>query len=147
MIYFGLQARRLYSPPPIPMALKQTRQPISWLVLIAFLFATLAPALATSLGGQSASRTIWTQLCSVDGPELIAIEVDGEPSDAARLMADGQQGHCLLCFQPTTFSHGESVTPHQRNVAVLRVVLPETPPHRSAAGWNTPLARAPPLFS
>jgi len=129
------------------MARLKARQPTSWLVLIAVLFATLAPTLGMALGGHEASRTVWTQLCSVDGPELVAIQVDGDPDSAFTDDGSAQQGHCLLCFQPSTTPQLPSLAPAASTAVVLRIATAETAPAHSAAAWNIPPARAPPAIS
>jgi len=128
------------------MARLNVRQPTCWLLLIAVLFATLAPTLGMALGGHGVSRTVWTELCSVDGPESIALHVDGDPepyTDAA----NAHQGHCLLCFQPSTTPQPASFETAARIAVVLRVAPVDVAPPRYAAVWNLPLARAPPALS
>ena len=133
---------------PTSMARLKARQPVSWLVLLAFLFTTLSPSLAMGLGGPEASRTIWTQLCSVDGPELVAIQVDVDDDDPSSHAADSRQGHCLLCFQPSTDPQNPSLAPATAHAAfVLRVAIADTPAPRSAPAWSPALARAPPALS
>ncbi len=127
------------------MARLKTQGPTSWFALLAFLFATLAPSLGMALGGHKASHTEWTQLCSAAGHELIAIQVDDSPP----LTDDGSahQGHCLLCFQPSTTPQPAVLAPVARNAVVLRIAHAETAAMQSAIAWNIPLARAPPAVS
>lgn len=130
----------------LPMARLNARQPTCWLLLIAVLFATLAPTLGMALGGHGASRTVWTELCSVDGRESIAIHVDDDRkpfTDAD----NAHQGHCLLCFQPSTTPQPASLETAASIAVVLRVAQPDAAPPRYASVWNLPLARAPPAFS
>ncbi|MDX3893725.1 DUF2946 domain-containing protein [Pusillimonas sp.] len=129
------------------MARFKARQPASWLVLIAVLFATLAPSLGMALGGHEASRTVWTELCSVDGPELVAIRVDSDPDSASTDDGNAHQGHCLLCFQPSSTPQLPSLALAASTTVVLRIAKAETTPARSWATWNIPLARAPPAIS
>ena len=131
----------------MPMARFKARQPTCWLVLIAVLFATLAPSLGMALGGHEASRTVWTQLCSVDGPELVAIQIDGDPDSAFTDDGSAHQGHCLLCFQPSTTPQLPSLAPAASAAVVLRIAAAETSPARGSATWTIPLARAPPAIS
>src|SRR5690606_14498293 len=84
------------------MVRSQARRPTSWLLLIAVLFATLAPSFGMALGGQSAARTIWTQLCSVNGPKQVAIQVNGDTDPTTSYDQSIHQGHCVLCAQPAT---------------------------------------------
>lgn len=127
------------------MARLKTQRPTSWFVLLAFLIATLAPSLGMALGGHKASRTVWTELCSVAGPELVAIQVDDNPP----LTDDGgaHQGHCLLCFQPSTTPQPSVLAPVASNTVVLRIALAETTAVHDSIAWNIPLARAPPAVS
>src|SRR5690606_25348732 len=86
------------------------------------------------LGGPETSRTIWTQLCSVDGPELVAIQVDVDDDDPSSHAADSRQGHCLLCFQPSTDPQNPSLAPATAHAAfVLRVAIADTPAPRPLA--------------
>ncbi|WP_397475122.1 DUF2946 domain-containing protein [Pusillimonas sp.] len=129
------------------MARSKARQPTSWLVLLAFVFSTLAPSLAMGLGGPDASRIVWAQLCSVDGPELVAIQVDGDPDSTSSQIVDAQEGHCLLCFHPSTSPEDVAVTPATRTDFVLRIAAaPNTPPQNETT-WSPALARAPPATS
>lgn len=129
------------------MARSKARHPTSWLVLLAFLFSTLAPSLAMGLGGPNASRVVWAQLCSVDGPELIAIQVDGDPDSTASQVGDPQEGHCLLCFQPTTSPEHVAVAPATRIHFVLHILAATNTPPQSGTAWSPALARAPPTTS
>lgn len=128
------------------MARSNKQRPVGWLVLLAFLFSTLAPSLAMGLGGPDVSRTVWAQLCSADGPELVAIQVDDPDSDASYVTAD-QQGHCLLCFQPTTSPEYISATPVAGMGFVQRIVVAPITPPATGPSWSPALARAPPAVS
>lgn len=125
------------------MARFKARQPISWFVLLALFFATLAPSLGTAMGGQS--RTVWAQLCNAEGHELVAIQVDGDPPSSHD--AGVHQGHCLLCVHPSTTPQLSSVTPAPCAAVVLHIARVETEPAQDASPWNLPLARAPPIIS
>ncbi|HLU19843.1 MAG TPA: DUF2946 family protein [Pusillimonas sp.] len=128
------------------MARSTLRHPVSWLVLLAFLFSTLAPSLAMGLGATDASRTVWAQLCSAEGLQHIAIQIDDDP-EAEQQVTDSTQGHCLLCFQPSTSPEGISVAPMARAASAMRVHIAATSPPKSASNWSPGLARAPPFRS
>jgi len=128
------------------MARSTLRHPVSWLVLLAFLFSTLAPSLAMGLGGAETSRTVWAQLCSAEGPAQIAIHIDDDP-DPGQQATDAKQGHCLLCFQPSTSPEGISFAPTAHMVTAMRVRVAAVAPPQSVPTWSPGLARAPPVNS
>lgn len=129
------------------MTRSKVRQPINWLVLLAFLFSTLTPSLAMGLGGSEASRTVWAQLCGVNGSELIAIQVDGEPEAAQSKTLDAPEGHCLLCFQPSTPPGDVLLAPATRIDFVRHIAPVITSPPQDGTCWGPALARAPPAVS
>ena len=131
----------------MPMARFKVQRPTSWFVLLAFLIATLAPSLGMALGGHKASRTVWTQLCSATGPELVAIQVDDDPPLTDDSGAHQGQGHCLLCLQPSTTPQPSVLAPVASNAVVLRLAQAETAAMPGSMAWNIPLARAPPAVS
>lgn len=123
------------------------RRPASWLVLLAFLIATLAPSLGLALGGHSTTRTIWAQLCSVDGPALVAIQIDAQ-ADQDTKTDDARQGHCLLCFHPSSTPQDPVLAPVAAASFARRIpATGHTTSTRHSPTWHVPPARAPPISS
>ncbi|WP_246436983.1 DUF2946 family protein [Parapusillimonas granuli] len=124
------------------MASRLSIRRTSWCLLIAFLFAVLAPT-AKAIGAGDASQVVWAHLCTAEGGKLVALDQNGDP--ATEPDGDGlHAGHCLLCFHPCGIPSSA--------VAILAADLP--PPRFHALGaesacesrvWKTPPCRAPPL--
>lgn len=134
-----------YRIPLTPMPLSpQIRNQTSWFVLIAFFFATLAPSLGMAAGKSAASQAVWAQLCSADGPRLVAIDANGDPATAFDDAYGSHSGHCLLCFHPSTPPPNTAITPVAGSTVVLRLSAPTESQGDHFRAWSTPLPRAPP---
>ncbi|SAI73796.1 Protein of uncharacterised function (DUF2946) [Bordetella ansorpii] len=117
-----------------------------WLLLIAFLYASLVPALGLASGKSAVARTVWVQFCNSATHEFVAIDLtDGQSSEGDKPSASRATGHCLLCHSPSLLPTTE--TPHVAVVLVryLRLVVADDPAPRAAPVWNVSLARAPPV--
>ncbi|WP_144639954.1 DUF2946 family protein [Bordetella genomosp. 13] len=118
-----------------------------WLLLIAFLYATLVPALGLASGTSSVARTVWVQLCNSATHEFVAVDLAVKSSDGDTPSVSRATGHCLLCHTPSLLPTTE--TPHIAAVLVryARLVVADDPAPRAAPVWNVSLARAPPVFA
>lgn len=116
-----------------------------WLLLFAFLYATLFPSLGLASGAGSVARTVWVQLCNAATHEFIAVDlsVPADPDDAEASSTRGT-GHCLLCHAPATLPGGDALGVAPAPVRYARLVVPDDPQPRHAPVWNLSLARAPP---
>ncbi len=94
------------------MKRRMTRCLTAWIALAAFVFATLAPAVAHAFQ-PSRLPAIWVHLCSADGPRMIELGAsddavhashgahgsqDSGDGEDAHEGHDAKGGHCLLCF-------------------------------------------------
>lgn len=116
-----------------------------WLVLIAFLYATLAPALNLAAGHASASRTVWVELCNATGHEFIAVHLPDEPAKAGHSAKPA--GQCLLCVYPSTPPADIVVAVAPTTADFARPAIHDDPDPRRTQPWSPSLARAPPVLS
>jgi len=126
---------------PTPSA----RRHASWLVLIAFVFATLAPVFTGAGAGGSAARQLWIQLCNSPSPRLVSLDLPAQDDGGKAGHSASTSGHCLLCFHPATPPRLETPTFQAAFHSSVRLLVPGDPAPRRPPVWNHRLARAPPL--
>jgi len=126
--------------------IRRVRFRVSWIALIAFLFATFAPTVSAAFPHKSTTLAVWGQLCTVDGQQAVRIDTgdsDENPA-AAHHGSTSQAGHCLLCFYPATLPPSElpAVTGFTRAVVLLPRLFLRTP--RPLFIWAASQPRGPP---
>jgi len=116
----------------------------AWLLLLAFLFAILAPVASQATGSSQGAQTLLIQLCSREGPRLVAVDLSHDSTASDAVPATDHGGFCLLCVSPGT-PPGDGLAVFQPAVfpSVPKVTLDEPAP-RFATVWRASLARAPP---
>ncbi|NYT58937.1 DUF2946 family protein [Alcaligenaceae bacterium] len=122
----------------------QAQRNAGWIALIAFLLATLMPSVALAVSDDTASRAVWMQLCTVNGPISIQMDtsVDTDPVDLDSTTV--KSGHCVLCFYPACPPRaGVSASAHFDGQHFGAPPLFYRAPSQLFA-WAVSLARAPP---
>lgn len=116
----------------------------SWILLIAFLHALLAPSVASAMGKDAFAQTMRVQLCTMDGPQFIDVAMsDADVASDIALSAHG--GFCPLCSYPTTAP--DLCAAAFRPIASPQVVpalAPNAPTPPLDTAWRPDRARAPP---
>ena len=123
---------------------RRARCGVSWIALIAFLFATLAPTVSAAFPHRSSAPAIWGQLCTVDGPARVQLNDDAS-DDQPTTTHHSAAGHCLLCFSPATPGPDQlpAVAGFTRAVTLLPRLFLRTP--RPLFIWASAQPRGPPL--
>lgn len=116
-----------------------------WLLLIAFLYASLVPVLGLASGKPSIARTVWVQLCNSATHEFVAVDLTDKSSQGEKSSVSRTTGHCLLCHSPSLLPGTETPNVAVVLVRYLRLVVADDPAPRAAPVWNVSLARAPPV--
>ncbi|VFR54263.1 hypothetical protein BRI6_4035 [plant metagenome] len=123
------------------------RRNTCWLVLLAFLYATLVPSLVLAGGVSPEARKVWVELCGPTGHEMVQLELDtgGEQGDG--LVSLSSTAQCLLCLHPATPPDTTLPSPVATRAASAMPLAAarETPAPRGAPAWQRAPARAPPL--
>jgi hypothetical protein len=125
---------------------KQARLRTCWLLLLVFVFATLAPMSGAWGGPHSAVRTIWLELCSPTAHKPLSVELKTKSAkDETGHSEAGGGGHCLLCLHPSTPPRTELPHVERHAPAISLVVVPDLPSPPGAVVWRVSFPRAPPL--
>ncbi|WP_026433462.1 DUF2946 domain-containing protein [Paracidovorax oryzae] len=126
------------------MSRHRPRSPFLWLAIVAILWGSLMPAWSSVLAAP-AGKT-WIEVCTSQGPRLIAADTQGLPADHAlpsgmdcpfcRLLQDVP---AIACLPGTPVVAGTAA----RGMAATCLPLPP----RLVAVWSAHPSRAPPSLS
>ena len=125
---------------------KGKRTIVAWIACLALLLASLAPSIAQAL--QRGGPGTWTEVCTVLGSKLVA--VDGRTDDSAPAVpAKHLLQHCPFCSlhvtalgMPPAPLSVPALAPLGFTVPELMLVAP-----RTLFAWATAQPRAPPQLS